>query len=312
MEPDAKVFIHTNHKQILGAYVAKHCLLRNTEHRQQFSVEFITLDDYPLLLNKQGQKYLRKGLRTAWDKEDLQSFTLLRFLPPQLMNYRGRAVVIDPDVFALGDIYELLSMDMQDKAIMCRKINAGKDAAGYFASSVMLLDCEKLRHWKWEQLIDDLFSERIDYADLMGLQLEDKNTIGVLAEEWNSFDKLTEATKLLHTTRRITQPWKTGLAVDFSKQDKPPKAWKLLRKAHLVPSAHTSTGKQVLKVFRQFSSGKPDKYYKPHPDIQQEAFFFSMLSEGLQEGSIPGEIVSREIDFGHIRTDAPEKIKQYG
>ena len=41
--------------------------------------------------------------------EDLQSFTPLRFMPPQLMGYEGRAIVIDPDVFAVGDVYELLT-----------------------------------------------------------------------------------------------------------------------------------------------------------------------------------------------------------
>ena len=41
-------------------------------------------------------------------------------MPPELTGYRGRAVVMDPDIFAAGDIHELLTMDMQGKAIMCR------------------------------------------------------------------------------------------------------------------------------------------------------------------------------------------------
>ncbi len=55
--------------------------------------------------------YLRDGGKREWVRDDLQSFTPTRFLPPQLMGYQGRAVVIDPDVFARGDIWELLSRD---------------------------------------------------------------------------------------------------------------------------------------------------------------------------------------------------------
>ena len=36
-------------------------------------------------------------------------------MPPELMGYQGRAVVIDPDIFAIGDIWELLTRDMQGK-----------------------------------------------------------------------------------------------------------------------------------------------------------------------------------------------------
>ena len=53
--------------------------------------------------------------------EDLQSFTPLRFMPPQLMGYEGRAIVVDPDVFAVGDVHELLTRDMEGKAVMGRR-----------------------------------------------------------------------------------------------------------------------------------------------------------------------------------------------
>ena len=40
--------------------------------------------------------------------------------------------------------------------------------------------------------------------------------IGPLEPGWNDFDHLGPGTKLLHNTRRMTQPWKTGLPVDFT------------------------------------------------------------------------------------------------
>ena len=145
-----KVFIHTNDKQFLGAQVGKFRIVNTTRHREKFDIEFINLEDYPCLTNRQGQEYTRSGIRVAWDNSDLQSFTLLRFLAPELMGYQGRSVVIDPDVFAISDIYELLSMDMNGKAILCRRIPATEDRLAYYASSVMLLDNSKLTHWSWE------------------------------------------------------------------------------------------------------------------------------------------------------------------
>jgi len=35
-------------------------------------------------------------VKRPWFNDDLQSFTPTRFMPPELMAYQGRAVVIDP------------------------------------------------------------------------------------------------------------------------------------------------------------------------------------------------------------------------
>ena len=42
-------------------------------------------------------------------------------MPPGLMGYEGRSVVIDPDIFAVADVWELLTRDMQGKAILARR-----------------------------------------------------------------------------------------------------------------------------------------------------------------------------------------------
>jgi hypothetical protein len=93
------VFIHTNHKQIAGAIVAEHSLVRNSKNADKFDIRVIHTEDHPLLREREGQRYLRDGVKRVWRYEDLQSFTTLRFRPPELMGYEGRAVVIDPDVF---------------------------------------------------------------------------------------------------------------------------------------------------------------------------------------------------------------------
>ena len=42
------------------------------------------------------------------------------------MDYQGRALVIDPDVFAAGDVWDLLQRDMQGHAILCRPKSGSK------------------------------------------------------------------------------------------------------------------------------------------------------------------------------------------
>ena len=126
---DYCVFIHTNHKQVTGALVAEHSLRRNSRYADKFDIRIIHTKDYPVLRAREGQPYLRDGVKRIWRYDDLQSFTTLRFMPPELMGYQGRAVVVDPDVFAVGDVWELLDRDMEGAALMCRPPGPGTSVA---------------------------------------------------------------------------------------------------------------------------------------------------------------------------------------
>ena len=88
------VFIHTNERQMLGALVGAHALKRNSPNAGKFDVRILKTEDYPFIAAMHGRPFRRAGVERVWDKEDLQSFTPLRFLPPELMGYQGRAVVI--------------------------------------------------------------------------------------------------------------------------------------------------------------------------------------------------------------------------
>src|SRR5262245_55802223 len=141
------IFIHTNEKQIVGALVSKYSFERFASNKNAFDVKLIDTRDFPFFGDYEGQSYLRDGLHREWLKDDLQSFTVLRFAPPELMNYQGRSVVVDPDVFCVSDVIPLLERDMGGHAIMARKRKGGvKDSD--FASSVMLLDNAKLKYWR--------------------------------------------------------------------------------------------------------------------------------------------------------------------
>ncbi|HVN38329.1 MAG TPA: hypothetical protein VMW19_09200 [Myxococcota bacterium] len=288
------VFVHTNHRQYLGALVSQHSLRRNSAHADRFDVRILHTQDFPFLRAREGQEFLRDGVRVRWEMEDLQSFTPLRFAPPGEMGYQGRALVIDPDIFAVGDVWELLSRDMQGKAIWCR--TRGKPGRGeHMASSVMLLDNAKLAHWRTEEDFAALFDGRRDYIDWIGLRYERRDTIGLLEPEWNDFDHLTPQTRLLHNTRRRTQPWKTGLPMDF----------RPARKRVLVAKPATWLGPVRRRLF-----GDPHEsgVYQPHPDREQERFFFGLLRECVDAGVVDEKLLREEMRQNHLRHDALELL----
>lgn len=283
------VFIHTNEKQIIGALVATHALKRNSAAPERFDVRIITTEEFPFLAARQGQIYLREGHKVAWNNHDLQSFTPLRFAVPELMGYRGRAVITDPDIFAVGDINDLFDLDMGTAAIMARRMDADFRRPLHYASSVMLLDCSRLTHWQAERDFARLFAFERDYRDWMWLLLEAPGMVASLAPAWNDFDHLDGNTKLLHNTHRRTQPWKTGLPADFTN-------WGTTRSSRLS---------LLLRRIRSLLDGAPTNgYYQAHPDPAQERLFFSLLAECLAAGSITRDLLAAEIARNHVRADA--------
>ncbi len=289
------VFIHTNHKQMVGAIVGHYSLFKNSAHADEFDVKFLEVRDYPCMLGREGLPYLRKGEMRSWLNNDLQSFTPLRFAPPQAMNYQGRALVIDPDIFALGDVWDLLNRDMEGAAIMCRPKSLKKGRKGNYASSVMLLDCAKLEHWRFEEDFAEMFEPpKRDYVDWVSLLLEDPDTIGLFGSEWNDFDQMSESTRLLHFTKRNTQPWKTGLTIDYRQAD----TLRLTKPKHWVPRLRRA----LFGDYRHAGS------YQPHPDPALETVFFQLLKGCLDDGGITESQLADEISQGHVRPDAMQLV----
>jgi hypothetical protein len=291
-----KVFIQTNERQWLGALVSAYSLKRNSAHADAFDVETMHVKDFPFLAAKEGQPFLRGGVERVWHMHDLQSFTPLRFMPPKLMGHEGRAVVIDPDIFAVGDVYELLTRDMGGKAVMGRRRSHKAEKAWQIATSVMLMDCARLAHWEPEKEFDELFRFERDYKDWIVLRHEKPENLGVLEDCWNDFDHLDENTRLLHNTKRRTQPWKTGLPVDYTPAEKV-KKYPLLGALNRLRS----------RVFGEY--GLLGKYH-PHPDPKQEAFFFGLLRECLEKNIISESLVRDEMRQNHVRHDALELIER--
>jgi hypothetical protein len=252
--------------------------------------------DYPFFREREGQSFLRDGSSRVWSNDDLQSFTPLRFMPPELMGYQGRAVVIDPDVFAVGDVYDLLALDMRGKALMCVARFGHNGRPEYLASSVMLLDCAKLTDWHCEAQFHELFAFTRDYTVWIALGLEPRERVGFLDPVWNHFDTLNENTQLLHNTKRQTQPWKTGLPQDYTVREK---GWR-------------SRARHAVKLVKGVLLGKDrvQGRYKSHPDPRQEAFFFGLLRECLEQGIVTEAFLQDEMRKNHLRHDALRIVRQ--
>ena len=268
---------------MLGARVSAHSFKRFARDPDSFDVQIISTADHPRL-NIRGQSILRGGMVRPWDPDDLQSFTPLRFFPPDAMGHQGIALVTDPDVFAVADVGELFSRDLQGKAVWAVPRPGHNQSRDYIATSVMLLDCAKLPHWQFDRDLDDLFAHHFDYVDWIELKREDRSTIGLLEPEWNDFDRLTSRTKLLHTTKRRTQPWKTGLPVDYTLRER---GW--------------------TDPFRRLRRRK----YDAHPDPRQEALFFSLLAELVDSGDVTRSDLAAEMNANHVRHDALSLVESY-
>jgi hypothetical protein len=277
------VFIQANDKQLLGAKISAHSFRRDRKRPAGFDVHIMRAEDYPAL-TRTGQSILRGGKIVEWDVDDLQTFSPLRFAPPQLMGYEGLALVTDPDVFCVRDPSDIFERNLEGKAIWAVPRPGANRRPDYIASSVMLLDCARLRHWRFDEDLDALFAHRFDYLDWVELKREDRSTIGLLGPEWNDFDRLTPATRLLHTTKRRTQPWKTGLKVDFQ-----PRAVGWL---------------DPIRRLRR-------RRYEPHPDQRQEALVYSLLAELVDLGEVSRHEIEEEIAANHIRADSLALVDRY-
>src|SRR5699024_9054376 len=96
--------------------------------------------------------------------------------------------------------------------------------------------------------------------------------------------------------KRQTQPWQSGLPVDFVPASKrlslvQPKSW-----LHFICSG-------VLGL-----SGP--QHYKDHPDPRHEAFFFVLLVECVDNGSVSDELLREQMAVNHVRHDAFEVMER--
>lgn len=298
--PKPCVVVHTNDHQLVAATVAAYALKARSAHPERFDVHILRLEHTPELLKRDGQGHFwwDEPLRTTWRVTNVHSFFPLRRMVPQMLGYRGRALVIDPDIVAVGDVNELLFSDMDGKAILSRDRPEKYHDQTLRHSSVMLLDCAKLTAWDWDAEIEGLFSGRLRLGPLLGLADVPPCDIGPIEEEWNSLDILNDRTKLLHMTKMETQPWRTGLRVDHNlnlPRLPRPLAWLMLEAKRI--RSHGAIAPVV---------------HRRHPDPSQELLFLSTLRSGLEQGEITEQLLRWAIRHRYVRRDLLEALDKVG
>ena len=199
-----KILIQANKFQRLAAEVSKYSFIKQGIK----DVEIINLEDQNILIKNFGKKYLRNGKLTTYEYNDLQSFTLLRFMPTKL-SIKDFCLIVDPDIFAVTNPIPEIEKILDNKIdVYCTKIN------NQLRSEVMILNLKK-NIWDFESIINDLFSQKIDYSDLINLKFIEKKKIKIINNKFNEHDNILTNTIFLHTSNRLTQPWKEGLKINF-------------------------------------------------------------------------------------------------
>lgn len=277
-----KVFIQSNKFQKLAAKVARYSFIKNGFD----DVEILDLESCDILNRNIGKQYLRNGKLVSFEYNDLQSFTLLRFLPPKIQS-SGFCLVIDPDIFAIKNPLEKLrKIITKDVDIFCTEIN------NQLRSEVMILNLEN-KIWDYNHLIEDLFNQRIDYSKLLNLSFFKNLKIKKLDIVFNHHDKINEETIFLHTSNRITQPWKEGLNINFK--------------------TFFTNKYKILNLIKYFLRMNYDprvisKKFLSHPNINVNNFIIKTFNEAIKNKYVNKEELDLAVMNNYISTTFKNKL----
>lgn len=145
-------------------------------------------------------------------------FGFVRFTVPALFGYQGRAIYLDADQLVLGDVRELVDQLDDAHAIgIVREIEGtfrGQPVSPRNETSVMVLDCEKLKTWDPSTIFDAVVPNdrplrpgEIHYKDFIRLAWVDPSLIQTIDPRWNHYNLLRDDTQLVHFSHVRQQPW---------------------------------------------------------------------------------------------------------
>lgn len=129
------------------------------------------------------------------------------FKVPELCDHDGRAIYLDPNAIALGDIAELWTQSMGDNHLLFS--NCGDAHPRELLYSTMMLDCASLS-WRPAQIASDIRTRRLDASGLLGdfsIVSEPRKAMAV-PDIWNSpevFDD--KLTRLVRFSNFPVFPW---------------------------------------------------------------------------------------------------------
>ena len=200
-----KVYIQCNRRQHLAAKVSEY-----TFKKFNLDTEIILIEECDFFKKLKNQKYLRNGKKTVY-KDDLQSFTLLRFYIPSIHQGKEDFLIVDPDVFAIRNPISIKHNFNNENNICCTYYKHNPRTEVMYFNDIN-------SSWNFEKILFDLLNFNLDYKDLFNLKFKNQNlNLNQIEHKYNQHDQILQDTVLLHTTKRISQPWKLDLKIDFER-----------------------------------------------------------------------------------------------
>ncbi|MEM1367947.1 MAG: glycosyltransferase [Cyanobacteria bacterium P01_H01_bin.15] len=154
------------------------------------------------------------------------NFSLARYAIPEWCDFTGRAIYCDSDQIVFDDIFKLWNFELGNCAIAAVPVQEAFSSPHYekhilndlrraptplYLTSVMLLDCSKLSHWRVESFIVNMDQGAFRYREMMFLEKPfcDRYPVDIagLPSYWNHLDRINSETRLLHFTDLTSQPW---------------------------------------------------------------------------------------------------------
>lgn len=141
--------------------------------------------------------YAARERENTW----MTQFSCFRFVIPELMKFKGRAIYLDVDMLVLGDLRELLDIVSDEQAWGCVMA---------YRTDVSVINCERFS-WDWWMASDWMRQSDWNvenYISYLGQHAQ------IMMGGWPEWDCLDgdqydpDRTKLVHYTDMNTQPWK--------------------------------------------------------------------------------------------------------
>lgn len=176
--------------------------------------------------NAEVYRLIQSELPARTPHEARTEFSFLRFLIPWLCGYKGQALYIEQDMLVLDDLNKMAPAGQWQVACVQHAYASKVKRPNW--SSVMLLSCDRLRHWTVEAY------QTAPRAYLH--ELECVSEFGALDQRWNVLDHVRPDMGILHFTSG--GPWDLGKSHGERARD--PKAtalWEAAKSRLCTPTA---------------------------------------------------------------------------
>ncbi len=201
------VFISSGEASLLERKVLMYSLRRNSRR----DLDIHVFNGTHNTIEREGHPPQPAPMSLKVKYQNVTEFSNYRFLVPEVCGHQGRAISMDSDVIALGDIGELFDAEMGDNDLLAKPAAYGDKVDEQWGLSVMLLDCARTR-LALDQYFDEIEVGLYSYTDLHQMRppflARHPFKIGRIDPRWNEFDCRYKDTRLIHYTNLYSQPWK--------------------------------------------------------------------------------------------------------